>query len=100
MPALKPYWGKPAVRNFRGDDGNGGIIRSPQRAIVLPDCGGRGVILVPTATLARAVCNSRTVNLSCGAAHMSRRRRPPGPSAYRIVLAEATPWRCVPMGKP
>jgi hypothetical protein len=20
---LKPYWGKPAVRNFRGDDGNG-----------------------------------------------------------------------------
>src|SRR5262249_50682402 len=36
-PALKPYWGKPTVRNFRGDDGNGGIIRSPQRAIVLPD---------------------------------------------------------------
>src|SRR5262252_10177134 len=29
--------GKPAVRNLRGDDGNGGIIRSPQRAIVLPD---------------------------------------------------------------
>jgi hypothetical protein len=36
-PALKPYWGKPAVRNFRGDDGNVGIIRSPVRAIVLPD---------------------------------------------------------------
>jgi hypothetical protein len=36
-PALEPYWGKPAVRNLRGDDGNGGIIRSPQRAIVLPD---------------------------------------------------------------
>ena len=35
-PALKPYWGKPAVRNFRGDDGNVGIIRSPVRAIVLP----------------------------------------------------------------
>jgi hypothetical protein len=33
--ALKPYWGKPAVRNFRGDDGNVGIIRSPVRAIVL-----------------------------------------------------------------
>ena len=30
-------WGKPAIRNERGDDGNGGIIRSPQRAIVLPD---------------------------------------------------------------
>ena len=37
MPALKPYWGKPAVRNFRGGDGNVGIIRSPVRAIVLPD---------------------------------------------------------------
>src|SRR5271156_6159182 len=35
--ALKPYWGKPAVRNFRGDDGNVGIMRSPVRAIVLPD---------------------------------------------------------------
>ena len=37
IPALKPYWGKPAVRNFREDDGNVGIIRSPVRAIVLPD---------------------------------------------------------------
>src|SRR5579864_4023189 len=36
-PALKPYWGKPAVRNFREDDGNVGIIRSPVRAFVLPD---------------------------------------------------------------
>ena len=35
--ALKPYWGKPNVRNFRGSDGNGGIIRSPVRAIALPD---------------------------------------------------------------
>ena len=33
MLALKPYWGKPAVRNFRGGDGNVGIIRSPVRAI-------------------------------------------------------------------
>jgi hypothetical protein len=37
IPAFKPYWGKPAVRNFRGDDGNVGIIRSPVRAIALPD---------------------------------------------------------------
>jgi len=37
IPALKPYRGKLAVRNFRGDDGNVGIIRSPLRAIVLPD---------------------------------------------------------------
>ena len=36
-PALKPYWGKPAVRNFRGGDGNVGIIRSPVRAIASPD---------------------------------------------------------------
>ena len=35
MLALKPYWGKPTVRNFREDDGNVGIIRSPNRAIVL-----------------------------------------------------------------
>ena len=38
-PALKPYRGKPAVRNFRGDDGDVGIIRSPVRAIALPDRG-------------------------------------------------------------
>ena len=38
-PALEPYWGKLAVRNLRGDDGNVGIIRSPVRAIVLPDRG-------------------------------------------------------------
>ena len=37
--ALEPYWGKPAVRNFRGDDGDVGIIRSPVRAIVQPDHG-------------------------------------------------------------
>ena len=36
-PALKPYRGKLAVRNFRGGNGNVGIIRSPVRAIALPD---------------------------------------------------------------
>jgi hypothetical protein len=35
--ALKPYWGKPAVRNCRGGGGNVGIIRSPVRATALPD---------------------------------------------------------------
>jgi hypothetical protein len=35
--ALKPYWGKPTVRNFREGNGNVGIIRSPVRAIALPD---------------------------------------------------------------
>ena len=37
IPALEPDRGKLAVRNLRGDDGNGGIIRSPIRAMVLPD---------------------------------------------------------------
>src|SRR5260370_14330425 len=41
-PALKPYRGKPAVRNFRGGNGNVGIIRSPVRAIALPDKGVSG----------------------------------------------------------
>src|ERR1700694_3423449 len=51
MPAFQPYWGKPAVRNDRGDGGNVGIIRSPLRATVLPDCGGRSAMVVPTATV-------------------------------------------------
>ncbi len=34
---LEPDRGKLAVRNLRGDDGNGGIIRSPIRAIPLSD---------------------------------------------------------------
>jgi len=40
MPAFQPYWGKPAVRNDRGERGNVGIIRSPNRASFLPDYGG------------------------------------------------------------
>jgi hypothetical protein len=36
-PAFQPYWGKPAVRNDRGDRGIVGIIRSPVRASILPD---------------------------------------------------------------
>jgi hypothetical protein len=50
-PAFQPYWGKPAVRNDRGDGGNVGILRSPLRATVLPDCGGRSALVVPTATV-------------------------------------------------
>ena len=37
IPTLKPYWGKPAVRNFREGNGNVGIIRSPLRAFAPPD---------------------------------------------------------------
>ena len=48
-PAFQPYWGKPAVRNDRGDRGDVGIIRSPVRASILPDYipvtrGGREVV--------------------------------------------------------
>src|SRR6516165_1430160 len=39
MPSFQPYWGKPAVRNDRGDRGDVGIIRSPVRASILPDWG-------------------------------------------------------------
>jgi len=36
IPALKQYWGKPAGRNFRGGDGNVGIIREqPTRLRIL-----------------------------------------------------------------
>ena len=45
---MKPYWGKPTVRNFRGGDGNVGIIRSPVRAIALPD--RYDLLLDPTET--------------------------------------------------
>ena len=38
MPSFQPYWGKPAVRKDRGDRGDVGIIRSPVRASILPDC--------------------------------------------------------------
>ena len=52
--ALKPYWGKPTVRNFRGGDGDVGIIEarsapslyptvlSVSAAVVLAACGGGG----------------------------------------------------------
>src|SRR5258707_4725421 len=54
-PAFQPYWGKPAVRNDRGDRGDVGIIRSPVRASILPDCGGRPVMDVPNA-ICRGCC--------------------------------------------
>src|SRR5216683_904728 len=59
IPALKPYWGKPAVRNFRGGNGNVGIIRSPVRAIALPDnpilpCGGPPGSLSPRQNISYA----------------------------------------------
>ena len=53
MLALKPERGKPAFRNFRGGDGNVGIIRSPVRAIALPD------YLLPSHGLASRKSNCR-----------------------------------------
>src|SRR6516165_1801250 len=48
LPALKPYWGTTAVRNFRESGGNVGIIRSPVRATALPGDGGNvGIIRSP-----------------------------------------------------
>src|SRR6266849_3414158 len=47
-PAFQPSWGKPAVRNDRGDRGNVGIIRSPIRASILPD---RRPRMVPPRTI-------------------------------------------------
>ena len=41
-PALEPYWGKPAVRNLREDDGNVGIIRSPVAPSSYPTTGQGG----------------------------------------------------------
>jgi hypothetical protein len=35
--AFRAYWGKLTVRNFMEGDGNVGIIRSPVRAIAIPD---------------------------------------------------------------
>ena len=37
MQALKPYWGKLAVQNFRWGDGNVDIIRSSISAFALLD---------------------------------------------------------------
>ena len=50
MPAFQPYWGKPAVRNDRGERGDVGIIRSPVRASFLPDWRGSWVTVIPTPT--------------------------------------------------
>jgi hypothetical protein len=50
VPAFHPYWGKTAVRNDMGERRDGGIIRSPFRALFLPGGGGYGATRIPTAT--------------------------------------------------
>jgi hypothetical protein len=88
MPALKPYWGKPAVRNFRGDDGNVGIIRRPVRAIALPDS-------------VMHVANTRTGSMSDPPNSIGCAKRPSGrigccpkhDGDMRKGLLKPSPWR-------
>jgi len=64
----------PTRRNDRGDRGDVGIIRSPVRASIPPDCGGRGATRVPTAT-------RNAINLTSLAALFNQAKRqvvPPG----------------------
>jgi hypothetical protein len=85
LPAFQPDWRKSAVRNDRGDDGNGGIIRSPIRAIVLPDR-APGAELNPTprrcakrsSARHRAGLPSQTTRRTKGRGKPSIRRRMPG----------------------
>jgi hypothetical protein len=65
MPALKPYWGKPTVRNFRGGYGNGGIIRSPLSAMTLLDCRKGSSESILTSSLAGDIARC----------HLKRRQR-------------------------
>ena len=51
--ALKPYWGKPAVRNFRGGDGNAGIIEARTAPSPYP-ASGHEVIVGPVGPVAAA----------------------------------------------
>src|SRR3989454_4627152 len=70
---LKPYWGKPAVRNFRGGDGDIGIIRSPVCAIALLD---RSLHVRRPETAAPAnICERRDTGVRRETA--SQRRNPP-----------------------
>src|SRR6516162_2568307 len=62
MPSFQPYWGKPAVRNDRGDRGDVGIIRSPVRASILPDSVSYnkiGAVLVAQGNLLEALKSYR-----------------------------------------
>src|SRR5215813_6058373 len=98
MPSFQPYWGKPAVRNDRGDRGDVGIIRSPVRASILPDCGGCPAMGIPTAILGQLLSSC-----SCQPKPASP-QQPDGPPARSIVplvpisgsiLKRLRPERCV-----
>jgi hypothetical protein len=59
-PTFQPYWGKPAVRNDGGDRGDVGIIRSPVRASILPDCPLLQCPLCPIVTSAPVIVSRIT----------------------------------------
>ena len=92
MPAFQPYRGKPAVRNDRGDRGNVGIIRSPVRASILPDCGGRSAMSVPTAILTE-------LPRCCRRPWSGAARRPCPPPAWS-VRERCCILRAQPLGAP
>jgi hypothetical protein len=58
-PALKPDWGKPTVRNFREEDGNGSY-----RAILLPEVQRRSVADLVSESLTRGNCPVDAVVIS------------------------------------
>jgi len=64
QPALKPYWGKPAVRNFREGNGNVGIMRSPLRAIALPDTSTGKFVLTHTRAAADPIPNAKKTGVA------------------------------------
>jgi hypothetical protein len=76
MLALKPYWGKPAVRNFRGGDGNVGIIRSPVRAIAPLDHSWERSRGDPSRVKAMGLCLGAACKLSLWSERLVRMRAP------------------------
>jgi hypothetical protein len=56
---LKPDWGKPTVRNFREEDGNGSY-----RAILLPEVQRRSVADLVSESLIRGNCPVDAVVIS------------------------------------
>src|SRR3954454_6692655 len=92
-PAFQPYWGKPAVRNERGDRGNVGIMRSPVRASILPD----HLVLRTVRTTAFAALAGSCVRY--GRELFSSRQEPPqGNRANRLCCDEAGEVVLVPCG--
>src|ERR1019366_9090723 len=83
----REYWGKPAVRNLRENDGNVGIIRSPVRAIVPPD--RQGVRDVRDFNLAPSGRRSPLTRPHCAPMF----RSPPAPPRWSTRRSDASACR-------